>query len=152
MQSWFDFTANVAVYKTRQMGRCGMNKTILIRATYIFLILLLLGVWSVQVSNYHSAIESTEVWARAAPIESCDSKPEVESSGSMFTRTFIVAFSCEKTILEQWVIDSPSLRETNFTISNDSNRYVVTPGGGAAYAEVNINWTDNTVLIRVSWS
>jgi len=129
-----------------------VNKTTLIRATIIFVILILIGVWILQRLNYRSAIETAEVWARVASIRACDSRPEVDASGSMFTRQFVVEFSCESSKLKQWVNDSIGLKGAAVTTSNNIETYIISPGGGATFAEVKINWVENTVYLRAFWS
>lgn len=125
----------------------------LFRFIYLSLIATLLCVWGFQVYSERSALAAVESWARVAPVKSCGSKPVVETAGGAFTREFFVEITCEKEALQKWLNNSPGLQDARVTEkTTNSNVYSITPGGGASFAEVEIDWNTSTVKLRAYWS
>jgi hypothetical protein len=98
-----------------------------------------------------SVIAATLEWARLAPFPQSAEKLVVTTEGSMFTRTFRVHFRAPAKEIEQWVQESPGLRESTPTAESGGLKYVIKPGGGANRAEVIIS-NGEQVSIYASWS
>jgi len=116
-------------------------------------IVLLLLAGCFQNQNDKSAVKTVEEWVRLAPISSCDTNPTVETTGSMFTREFLVEFSCDPDELKKWIASSPGLNDARVSKNKGQKQiYTVTPGGGAAAARVEIDQQSNTVYVHTYWS
>jgi hypothetical protein len=92
-------------------------------------------------------------WARLAPLPQNISDFSIRTEGSSFTRTFRSYFHASQEDIIAWVNSSPGLKDaTVFTNSNGTQKYVISPGGGACCAEVVIDYQNNLVEIYVAWS
>jgi hypothetical protein len=71
----------------------------------------------------------------------------------MFTRAFRVTFTASQEEIARWVASSPGMRElAPEEIEPNKRKYVIEPGGGAAYAEAVIDDETNSVMVYVYWS
>ncbi len=87
--------------------------------------------------NTDSAIKATLEWGRLAPFPESASGIKVVTEGSAFTRAFRVTFQAPLDDIERWIENSPGLRESTVEVVHaGASKYVIQPGGGAAYAEV----------------
>lgn len=127
------------------------------RIFYVAIILSLSGYLYLNYENRLSAIHTAEEWARLQPLPACASKAIVTTDGGMFSREIIINFSCDRESLAQWVNSSPGLKDAKVSLSGPSKNgkytnYKISPGGGAMFAFVQINWKSNAVYIRTYWS
>ena len=130
------------------------------RARRLFLIgfgaltvLVLCGVWLANSLNRNSAIRATQEWGRldAFPVPTSDL--EVKTSGSMFTREFLITFSGDPQRIQDWVDKSPGTK--GLVPVKDANGwwlYKIQPGGGAAAAELRLSPDKSKALVRAAWS
>lgn len=106
--------------------------------------------------NLKKQIEMEEItleWGRLAPFPSATEDFMIWTEGNSFSRTFKGSFTSSPTELETWIQKSPGLQDAEVEqISESTQRYIISPGAGASYAEVIINATTGTVEFRVSWS
>ena len=71
----------------------------------------------------------------------------------MFTRSFRGSFSAPKNVIESWIQKSPGFKDAKIEkIDEGIQKYIITPGGGANWAEVTINYLENKVDFYVCWS
>ncbi len=107
-------------------------------------------------TDVDSAIEIVLGWGRLAPFPKSAREIDVVTGGSAFTRAFRVTFQAPQGDIEQWVNDSPGLRESAPEMVDEHiTRYVIEPGEGAAYAEVVITVLDDgmrLVQVYAYWS
>ncbi len=106
--------------------------------------------------NTDSAINAAREWGRLAPFPESASGLDVAAEGSAFTRAFRVTFQAPMDDIEQWMENSPGLKESRVEVVHaGASKYVIQPGGGAAYAEVVIMVLDDgmgLVEIYAYWS
>ena len=98
-------------------------------------------------------IQTTLEWARLAPFPQEAQNFNIQTEGSALTRTFKGSFSCSEDIIISWVEQSPGIQDAEVeNISETKIRYIISPGGGANYAEVVIDYEMGKIEFRVSWS
>jgi hypothetical protein len=98
-------------------------------------------------------IEATLEWGRLAPFPEDAEDFIIYTKGNMFTRTFQGNFTAPEVALKKWVEQSPGLQDAKVeVISNTQKKYVISPGGRAAYAEVIIDYKTGKVAFRAYWS
>jgi hypothetical protein len=92
-------------------------------------------------------------WARLAPFPQKAKNFNIYTEGSAFTRTFKGSFNCSEDEMESWVELSPGLQDAEIEDMSDTiKKYIISPGGGANYAEVVIDYAIGSVEFKVSWS
>lgn len=100
--------------------------------------------------------EMTEItlkWGRLAPFPENVENFTIYTTGSPFTRTFKGSFTATEDIIKSWIAQSPGLQDAKIeSISETKKKYIITPGGGANYAEVVIDYEIGKIEFRVSWS
>ncbi|MFA5164759.1 MAG: hypothetical protein WC481_04275 [Candidatus Omnitrophota bacterium] len=97
--------------------------------------------------------QATLEWARLAPFPKEATNFNIKTEGSMFTRSFRGSFSAPKNVIESWIQKSPGFKDAKIEkIDEGIQKYIITPGGGANWAEVTINYLENKVDFYVCWS
>ncbi len=92
-------------------------------------------------------------WTRLSPFPHSTTRMVVSEKGTMFSREFEGGFYAEPTDLEKWVEASPGLYSAiKENISSSTIQYKITPAGGAAFAEVIIDFITGEVKFKVFWS
>ncbi len=100
-----------------------------------------------------SAIDATLVWGRLAPFPASAQEVAITAEGSMFTREFRASFVAPAADIEEWLQRSPGTREAVPTAPSPGVRHFqITAGGGASFAEVTVDDTQQRVFIHVYWS
>jgi len=100
-----------------------------------------------------SAIECTLEWARLAPFPDSAEDFTITTGGSPFTRTFVVTFTAPIADIEKWLQDSPGTRdEARELQSPEQHHFEISPGGGAGFAEMNVEFKTGRVYVRTYWS
>jgi hypothetical protein len=123
-------------------------------AVLFFLLLLLLNNRSNRSQEKQvEIVEVTLEWGRLAPFPDGIENLSVQTEGNLFTRSFRVSFTSTNEEIKKWVTESPGLADAKIEVMEDGKqRYVITPGGGANYAEVIIDFESSMVQVYVSWS
>jgi hypothetical protein len=103
-------------------------------------------------ANRQSAIAAATEWARLAPLPPSAQNLQVKVKGSMFTREFEIAFDASPAVLQQWLASSPGPLSATLTVTGPTTTYAITPGGGAAFAQVKVDHAAGRVVIRTYWS
>ena len=70
----------------------------------------------------------------------------------MFTREFFVEFTAPKDEIVAWLRASPGTSQAPLQVDVPSQTISITPGGGAQFAQVTIDWVAGRVKIRTYWS
>lgn len=98
-----------------------------------------------------SAIESVLAWTRMAPFPDSAQDLTVTTEGGPFSRAFRVTFRAPADDVAQWIAGSPGTQGlAPEQVGPDTLRYVIAPGGGAQYAEVEVTRVDpHTSLVRI---
>jgi hypothetical protein len=92
-------------------------------------------------------------WGRFAPFPPSAKNFQIRTEGSSFTRTFIAQFHADSSAIENWIQDSPGLREATTEKINDGKyNYTISPGEGACCAKAIIDFKNGSVVVEVSWS
>jgi hypothetical protein len=133
---------------------------LLIAISALVLVLLCAILWPVgsglgrgRARDTDSAIDCVLEWGRLAPFPESAAGLTVTTEGGMFTRAFRVTFTASPEEIARWVASSPGLRElTPRRPKPNTRKYLIEPGGGAAYAEVVIDDEANRVIVYVYWS
>ena len=100
-----------------------------------------------------SMVDCTLQWGRLAPFPVAARDFSIRTEGSMFTRAFRARFVASPEEIEQWLRESPGTSGVRpERPSPHLRRYQISPGGGAMFAEVEIDDQSNTVKVYVYWS
>ena len=92
-------------------------------------------------------------WARLASLPSSQEKFSLTMTGTMFSREFNGEFTASPSDLKKWEADSPGLNSAaKIEISPNIFKYNISPGGGAAFAEVTIDFSSGKVMFKTYWS
>jgi len=102
--------------------------------------------------EYRSALDTTREWAQLAPFPASTKNLKVDTRGGMFTREFRVEFDAPPADVEAWLAASPGIPGAVMTRTGKSRHYQITPGGGAAFAELTFDEGTGHVRVRVYWS
>jgi hypothetical protein len=98
-------------------------------------------------------MEITLEWGRLAPFPTKAENVSIRTEGNQFTRSFRAKFNAPKEEIDKWIEVSPGLNEAKVEGMADGKRkYIISPGGGANYAEVIIDFKVKEVEVYVSWS
>lgn len=98
-------------------------------------------------------VKGTLEWGRFAPIPESKREFQISTEGSDFTRSFRASFYLPKEDLASWIEASPGLHDADIeTLYDSTKKYIVEPGGGAAYAEAIIDFDTGHVETYVCWS
>ena len=97
--------------------------------------------------------EITVRWGRLAPFPDEAENFAIYTEGSFLTRTFKGSFTASQDVITSWVEQSPGLQDATVEMMSEKKaRYIVSPSGGANYAEVVIDYESGKVEFVVSWS
>lgn len=110
------------------------------------------GYFFIQSANYHTAIETTKEWARLNEFPENATNLTVDRDGSLFTVEFVVEFRAPLADIEKWLQESPGTTSVAPTVLDGVRRYPINPGGGAQFAELEVNEKTGHVRIRTYWS
>jgi hypothetical protein len=103
--------------------------------------------------NKTEAIETALSWGGLANIPNSALNIIVDTEGSMFTREFIIEFNCECDDIEEWISQSPGLKNINPAIEDHGILIYQVPGKeGAIGGIVTIDKNKGKVTIDMSWS
>jgi hypothetical protein len=98
-------------------------------------------------------ISLTLRWGRLARFPESVRDLSVRTEGNIFTRSFRVHFNASEEVITKWIADSPGLKEAVIQSTVDGKeKYVISPGDGANYAEVIVDFRTGQVDIYVAWS
>ena len=107
-------------------------------------------VWSFERAE---VIEGALEWARADPLPTSADVVSVTTGGSIFTRALRVTFTAPAVDIEDWLRRSPGAQDAVVTVPSLGVRHFqIKPGGGAAFAEITVDDTQQRVVIRSYWS
>ena len=121
----------------------------------VLLGVVLAGAGAARVVDYlddQSAYAATLKWARLAPYPASARHRTVEVTGGMFTRGFVVDFDAPVADLHAWLLASPGATTAGVAGAPARRHYSITPGGGAMFAEMTVDFTRGHVRIRTYWS
>ena len=110
------------------------------------------GYFAISWMNYHDGIAATKKWARINEFPASATNIDVEITGSIFTREFVVTFEASIADIDQWLTQTPGTATVTPAIENGIRKYTIEPGGGAQYAEIQVDETKQRVRIRAFWS
>jgi hypothetical protein len=100
-----------------------------------------------------SMIECTLKWGQLAPFPRDISNFTIETEGNPFTRTFTGSFSAQPNVIDDWLKQSPGVRDgQKETLPNSSTKYVLKTGAGAGYGEITVSADHTSVSFKVEWS
>jgi len=139
------------VLTTSSSGRYPLMKILTYISITIIIVSLVSGYLFINNSNRNSALNTTLKWARLSSFPKCAKDLELVSSGSMFTREFVVEFTCPKSALKKWIDNSPGLLDAVQKKKGDIIIYSIKPGAGAQFAELTVNWQTNHVIVKTYW-
>ena len=103
-------------------------------------------------ANYKSALATTIEWSKLADFPASATNMSVTSLGGPFSREFLVSFNAPIADIDKWIADSPGTALTPPSISGKTRTFTVSPGGGAQFAEVEVDEREQKVTIRAYWS
>ena len=99
------------------------------------------------------AIDAACSWGGLAPLPESATDLEVLTGGGAFTRTFHITFAAPEAAIEEWVKQSPRLRQARPVTTGTRDRYEVRPGEhGAAGGWVEVDRAAHRVVIEIMWS
>jgi hypothetical protein len=128
-----------------------MNKKYkIIISGLILLVVIVIIAYPIYQKN--SMIEATLAWSRMAPFPSEIDEFEIETKGGMFSRSFRASFKAETAIIENWINISEGTKDLEPEEQNGILIYHITPGEGAAFAELKYYKNDNRVELYTYWS
>jgi hypothetical protein len=99
------------------------------------------------------AIEAALEWGDLADLPDNADDISIGTEGSMFTREFIIEFSCDKKTIDDWVLQSKGLKDA--AVHKGDNgvvSYQVDGHEGAIGGTVTIDEENGRVIIDMSWS
>ncbi len=100
-----------------------------------------------------SALDTTREWARLAPYPASAKFDDIETEGSAFTREFRIRFTAPIVEVRRWLAASPGTSSVvPEVLGGGRERYDITPGGGAQFAEVIVDPSTCKVEIHTYWS
>jgi hypothetical protein len=106
--------------------------------------------WGYQ--DRQSALTCIQEWGRLAPFPKTARNVQIETTGGMFTRGFRASFQGTPKEIEQWLSESPGIRDATAEEDGAGTRYNIRAGGGATHAEATVDSEHTNVSIRVYWS
>jgi hypothetical protein len=102
-------------------------------------------------ARQQSMLSTTLEWCQLAPIPASKSEFVIDTTGSMFSRTFRSSFILPQDNLLEWIAASPGLVDS-VGDRHGIIQYEVDPGGDAQYAEVTIDFDSGKVETYCYWS
>ena len=130
-----------------------MNRRVLGVALLVAAVAAAGGVVAVQRANRESAVATTLIWARLAPLPASARGVSVDASGSAFSRTFDLSFQAPANDLRQWLRASPGAASAAAEPDpSGAVTYRIAPGGGAQVARVVVDYARERVAVHVEWS
>lgn len=107
------------------------------------------GCWYLQ---RQAALNTALKWTRLASPPSTATHYELQVDGSAFTREFRISFVAPPGDIAQWLGSSPGVADAVISKSGSITIYRIKPGGGAQFAEVQVDESSGVVTIRTYWS
>src|SRR5258708_37671678 len=100
----------------------------------------------------NSMIECTLKWGQLAPFPKDIRNFTIETEGNPFTRTFTGSFFAQPSVIEEWLKQSPGVRDGQMeTLPNASAKYILKTGEAASYGEITVSADHTRVSFRVDW-
>lgn len=119
----------------------------------LLVIFLLGGCSGLSDRNEESAIETSLIWARMAPLPESAANINVVILGSSFTREFQITFVAKESDIEQWIADSPGANDAIFVERVEGVQlFKIKPAGSAQFAELTVDWSTLEVVLHTYWS
>lgn len=98
-------------------------------------------------------IDVAWAWGNFAPIPAAAGDLQIMTSGHALSRTFSGSFTAERSVLEQWIQDSPGLNsEQGVRLESGAIRYSISPNTGSSFGTVDLDPEKNIIYFTVSWS
>lgn len=114
--------------------------------------LILIGHLYFQYTDYHNGIAASKEWARLDEFPSSAKIIDVVKLGNVFTRGTEVTFTAPLDDIDRWLKHSPGTAGVLPTQSGTIRHYAIEAGGGAVFAELEVNIATQTVRIYAYWS
>jgi len=112
-----------------------------------------IGLRSKSKAEAASAMDCVLEWGRLAPFPQSAKDLTITAEGGSFTRAFRAKFTAPPQDINAWIASSLGTKNLVPERAGSSIRkYVIAPGGGAAYAKVVIDDQTNLVTVYVYWS
>jgi hypothetical protein len=99
-----------------------------------------------------SQLEIALEWSCMAPLPQSAYALASETTGSMFTREFLVSFKASEADIRAWLAVSPGVQGQVMDSADSVMIYSIKPCEGAQFAQVLVNWKASLVIIRAYWS
>jgi hypothetical protein len=132
-----------------------MKKTIKILASllFVFLVFTYFNFFSSIVFPWQKTevIKTTLNWGGLAELPKEAENLNVEKSGSMFTRTFIIEFNSDQKEIEKWILNSKRLKNNKPKVKGVNETYEIYPGENESLGG-KVSIEKGKVTIRISWS
>ncbi|WP_289658685.1 hypothetical protein [Flavobacterium panacagri] len=96
------------------------------------------------------AIEATLSWGELQKLPKDADITHLEKRGSMFTRQFIIEFTCSDSQIKKWMQESKGFKNSKIKVKDGTIIYEIHPKKGAYGGRVKIN--GNRVVIDMIWS
>ena len=115
-------------------------------------VLLCVGYLYIAQANHANGLEAAKEWARLDELPSSAANIRVVTRGGPFTREFTITFHAPLADIDAWIKTSPGTAGIVPKISGGKRKYNIQPGGGALYAELEVDDVAGTVRIHTYWS
>ena len=130
-----------------------MNKKKVIYTAAGIAALILGFICAYQAYDKSQMLDVTREWARLAPLPESKTDFIITTTGGMFTRGFSGSFVAPEADLKKWVADSPGLSSAvTVTLPSGAIKFDIIPGGGAAFAQVVVDFKTGKVEFKTFWS
>lgn len=97
-------------------------------------------------------MQLTLAWGRLVPFPTNAKNVSIQIEGNRFARSFRAQFNAPNQDIETWIDASPGLKQAKIEAMTDETvKYVISPGDGANYAEVIVDFGSGKVEVYVSW-
>jgi len=97
------------------------------------------------------SIQTTLEWGGLAPLPVKTSNVNIEKTGLIFTREFIIEFKATENQLKDWIKNSKRLKNNIPKLQGSRRIYDIHPDEEESFGG-NVKVEDNSVTIKMSWS
>ncbi|MBJ6110950.1 hypothetical protein JAO73_18150 [Hymenobacter sp. BT523] len=101
-----------------------------VRTTVVLLVALVMSAGYYKYHQWHQqeAIRAALEYGRLAPLPDVTTDLQVDTEGSMFSRTFWLCFKADKASIDRWTAQSSTLaKQTPFTVTSADFQSIGTP-------------------------